>query len=556
MAEKQKGKLFGLPWQPRLSVLLMALFLVFALTSGMVGFLLGRNASRASGELVDTIVLSPGESSLSSAGTLRFLSGRLRHSSGEPLSGAAVQLEGDEKSDTTDAQGKFYFSEVASGSHTLSVLDSGGNTLAGLTLSLDFSGDGVSADLGGQPSFQMPEDARMLEFTLILGEDQTLRVEEESAYFVTGDGQIVDFHGSSLKVKDTSRAVTPAGSLVAAPGYVLLPTEGTAVTPRGEQLEVSPGEEVFSGVVVEEDGSVQLEGGPVLLPEGEVKLPDGETVGGGDKVVVVTDGEAEELPELPEEYTPPVNKPVVSTPGEASSQPEPPEPEREPSQPEPSVSEPEPSEPGPPDAAQEPSEPEPLEEEPSDPVSSEPESYQGVSVIDRETGVSWKQQSVIDLFKNRTDTMDLGTRNGVPIVAPGSKGYYAFRLENPESFDIVYTISLEETSFHLPIRYSVIDDTTNYSHLYRERISGTEKPLRTKEIVIPAGSAQDFRIDWEWMYEDWYMPERDDALDTDAASDLTVRGRTYMLSVLIEAAQVVKEPEISLDGDIRYPGVH
>ncbi len=539
MAEKQKGKLFGLPWQPRLSVLLMALFLVFALTSGMVGFLLGRNASRASGELVDTIVLSPGEFSLSSDRTLRFLSGRLRHSSGEPFSGATVLLGSGEKSDTTDAQGKFYFSDVRSGSHTLSVLDSSGDSLTELTLSLDFSGDAILADLSEQPSFQMSEDARMLEFTLVLGKDQTLRVEEESAYFVTKDGQIVDFHGSSLKVKDTSRAVTPAGSLVAAPGYVLLPAKGTAVTPRGEQLEVSPGEEVFSGVVVEKDGSVQLEEGPVLLPEGEVKLPDGETVGGGDKVIVVTDDEAEELPELPEEYAPPENKPAVGTPGEASSQPEP---DREP--PAPGSSEPVSSE------------AEPSEEVSSGMVSSEPESYQGISVIDRETGASWKQQSLIDLFKNRTDTMDLGTRNGVPLVAPGSKGYYAFRLENPESFDIVYTVSLEETSFHLPIRYSVVDDTTNYSHLYRERISGTEKPLRTKEIVIPAESVQDFRIDWEWMYEDWYMPERDDALDTSAASNLTTAGRTYMLSVLIEAAQVIEEPEVSLDGDIRYPGVH
>lgn len=532
MEEKQKGKLFGQLRQPRLSALFMTLFLAFALTSGMVGFLLGRNASRSSGELVDTIVLSPGDSSLSPAETLRFLSGRLRHSSGEPFSGATVLLGSTGKSDITDEQGKFYFSDVRSGSHTLSVMDSGGSTLTELELSLDFSGAAILADLSGQPFFQMSEDARMLEFTLILGKDQVLKIEEESAYFVTKDGQIVDFSGSSLKVRDATHAVTPAGSLVAAPGYVLLPARGTVVTPRGEQLEVSPGEEVFSGVVVEKDGSVQLEEGPVLLPDGEVKLPDGETIGGGDKVVVVTDGEVEELPRLPEEYAPPENKPAVGTPGEASSQPEPSEPEREPSEPAPS------------------------EEGSSSAVSSEPESYQGISAIDQETGTSWKQQSLIDLFKNRTDTMDLGTRNGIPITAPGSKGYYEFRLENPESFDIVYTVSLEETSFHLPIRYSVVNDTNNYSYLYRERISSTEKPLRTKEIVIPAESVQNFRIDWEWMYEDWYMPERDDALDTGAASNLIIADRTYMVSVLIEAAQVIKEPEVSLDGDIRYPGIH
>lgn len=530
MAEKQKRKLLR---QPRLSALLMALFLVFALTSGMVGFLLGKNAARSSGELLDTIVLSPGDSSLSSGETLRFLSGRLLHSSGEPFMGAVVQLKRTGKSDITDEQGKFYFSDVRSGAHTLTVLNSDREILTELELSLDFSGTAILADLGEQPSFQMSEDARLLEFTLVLSKDQALKVEEESAYFVTKDGQIVDFSGSSLKVKEPSHAVTPAGSLVASSGHVLLPTKGTAVTPWGGHVELSPGEEIVSGVVVEKDGSVQLEGGPVVLPGGEVQLPGGETVGGGDKVVIITDDEAEELPQLPEEYAPPKKEPVSEAPDEASQGSEPPEPEREPSEPEPS------------------------ESESSEPVSSEPEHYQGISVIDQDTGVSWKQQSVIDLFKHRTDSMNLGQKNGLPVTAPGSKGYYEFSLENPEPFDIVYTVSLVETSFHLPIRYSIINVTTNYSYLYRERISSAEQPLGTKEIVIPAESVQHFRIDWEWMYEDWYRPERDDALDTAAAtSDLYTTGRTYMVSVLIEAAQVIKEPEVSLDGDTRYPGIH
>ncbi len=554
MAEKQKKTLFGkLPFlkKPQFSALLMTLFLVFALTSGMVGFLLGRGASRAGGELIDTIVLSPGDSHLS-RDTLRLLSGRLRHSSGEPFAGATVRLGSTGKTDVTDERGKFYFSDVRSGSHALTVLNEEGSVLTELEVSLDFSGDAVSADFSGQPFFQMPEDARMLEFTLVIGQDQALEIDGESAYFVTKDGQIVDFGGSALKLKDSSRAVTPAGSLVTSPGYVVLPVKGTVVTPRGEQAEVPPGLEIIPGVVVEEDGSVKLEEGPVLLPGGEVQLPGGETVGGGDTVVIITDEEAEEVPQLPDEYTPPRKEPVEEVPGGEPSEPEREPPGSEASEPE--LSEPESSE----SEALDPifSEPEVSEPESSEPVSSQPELYQGLSVLDRETGISWKQQSMIDLFKNRTDSMNLGEEGGLQLVAPGSKGYYEFRLENPESFDIAYTVSLVETSFHLPIRYSVVDTANNYGYLYRERIFDAGEPLKTQEIVIPSGKTQNFRIDWEWDYEDWYRPEKDNPLDTQAGSKLSDTERTYMLSVMIEAEQILKEPETSLDGDIRYPGVH
>lgn len=523
MAEKGNGKY---PRHFPLSAMVMVLFVALTLTSGMVGFLLGRNASGSSGELVDTIVLSPGEESLRGQETVRYLSGRLCHSSGDPVSGATVLLVDTENSDVTDSQGKFYFSGVQAGDHRLEVKSSSGDTVTEMELTLDFSGS-VSADFsGGSTSFQMPEDARMLEFTLTMGEDSVLEVEAESAYFVTRDGKIVDFAGSALKVSPPARAVLPEGSLVSAQGDVLLPAKGVVVPAEGSPVPVSPGEEAISGVVVEKDGSVKIEDGSTLSPDGELTLPDGETVTVGDNVILVEDGEAEEVPQLPEEYAPPAKVPV-SPPAQSSSGQSPADaPDREP-------------------------------ESSLPPESSETETWQGLDAIDAETGISWKQRSAIDLFKHRTEAFsDRAPAGGTQVVAPGSKGYYEFRLENPENFDIAYTLCMEEHSFHLPIRYSMINEDTNYSYLYREKISSSDQALQSKQIVIPANSVQHFRIDWEWEYEDWYAQERDNALDLAAGKAGSTKNRTYLVSITLNASQIIKEPEISYDGDFRYPGVH
>ena len=532
MARRQNGKL---PRHFPLSALVTALFAILTLTSGMVGYLLGRNVARPTGELVDTIVLSPGQSSSQEA--VHYLSGRLLFNSGEPFSGATVLLTDTGKSDVTDSRGKFYFSGVRAGSHRLEVKNSAGETVTDMELTLDFSGE-VSAEFGkGYSSFRMTEDARMLEFTITVG-DNDLEVEEDSAYFVTRDGTVVDFGGGSLTVQKPAVAILPNVDVVSPDGQVLLPSKGTVVTPQGEEVDVAPGEEVMPGVTVEEDGSVRIGDDTVVTPDGEITLPDGSTAEVGDDVIVAEDGRVEEVPELPDVFYPP--------------EPLPEQPEQSP------VDSPdEGQDPAGDSSAAGPVVDDPMADDPAEDGAPEPEGDRsGFAVVDTATGKTWKQQSIIDLFKNRIGGSQTRAGQDEP-AAPGSKGYYEFRLENPEEYDISYTITLEEQSFHLPIRYSVLNADTNYSYLYRERITSPEEPLISAELTIPAHSEQRFRIEWDWMYEDWYNVKRDDALDLAAAKS---EDRTYILSVMLNAAEILRtpqaedQPDVSYDGELRYPG--
>lgn len=506
-----------------LSGVLITVLLAFALTSGMVGYLLGRNASRSGGELMDTIVLSPGDSNLRVQEVLHFLSGKLTQTAGKPLAGVTVRLDGTDRSDTTDGQGCFYLSDVRPGEQMLEVLDQNGSLLGSLRLSFDFSArDSVSASTGeASAAFQMPEDTRLLEIALTLDEDNNLTVDSDSACLVMKDGRLVSFENKMLSLEDDCRAVTPGGNLVTSEGYVVFPSKGVTVTPQGSQIKQGEdGAEVAPGVIREEDGSVQVDDEIVVEPDGSVKLPDGEILD-GDAAVVLTPEGVQEVAPLPEAYEPqlPANAPEVvpspeSQPGESAEE----ETDGE------EVSQPEAT-----------PEPEPTP--------------QGLSIIDSGTGVTWQQKSVVDLFKNRygeeRSKLDANGEKEL-LAAPGDSGYYDFRLENPEDFDISYTIAIQETSFHLPIKYSVIDSSDNKSYLNQERTT-VENAVASPEILIPAGTVQNFRIEWVWPYEDSFYMRKYDKMDTAAG----IAGDKYTVSVFIRAEQVRR----GTGDETRYPGI-
>lgn len=566
---------------------LMALFLAFCLSSGMLGFLLGRNAARSAGEVVDTIVLSPGDSSLRTQATLHYLSGRVLTPVGEPVEGATVRLGDGERSDVTDEAGKFYLSDIRPGQQTLEVTGERGELLASREISLDFSAEAaVSADPSGTPaSFTMPENTRMLELTLTVAEDKTLQVHEKEACFVTKQGQVVNFNGEALQVEESSHAVTPTGNLVDSRGYVLMPTKAVMVTPQGGQARVESAEEALPGTVLEPGGTVEIGTVAVLLPSGTIQEPDGETVGGNGKVVLIGEASVQELEKLPEVYVPAPPTEDLHVPEEESR------PEKEESSAASSSSEPAPrpsaeASPtagptaappaalGPEDGFGEAESSSTLEsQEPQNAPSPEetptPEpTADGFQVIDAETQLAWRQQSFIDLFKNRTGLsavkthstshggagnlpgLDGESQEEIPVAAPGDQGYYRFQLKNAEEFEIVYTVTVTEKSFHLPILYSVIDEDSGYHYLHRER-TGDSSPVSSKEIRIKPGTVQNFRIEWEWQYEDWFRPSIDDALDTAAA---TREDRTYLVTVSIDAEQSPYTNAGDYGDDMRYPG--
>lgn len=558
-----------------LRVLLPVVLIAFCLSSGMVGFVLGKSAPRATGELLDTIVLSPGDSSQARRAAPRHvLTGRVLRADGDPCGGVTVRLRDEERSDVTDRQGKFYFTEIGSGSHVLELLDDGGQVLSELEILLDFTQEETpSADVSGTPvSFLMPEETRLLEIPVTMDEtaDNALSVEKESAYFVTRDGQVVNFKGAALPVEEETHAVTAQGNVVDFLGYVLLPSREVVFTPRGEEVTAEVGEEAAPGMALEEDGTVVLEEGASVLPTGEVLLPDGETVGGGDGVVLVTEESAQELEELPEEFVPlraRIRKAAAVSQSESQEEPSEtseisPEPEesQEPvaaaesegpaeeisSAPEPQIQEPEPE----PEMAA--ITPPPIMAAPAQPTPT-PEPQEGLRVTDTYNGEyrTWEQVSTIDLFKNRYFETYTAEEEGVLLAAPGTAGYYVFQLENPEAYEIAYSFTLEEGAVHLPIRYTVMDLSNDSCYLFRERIPEGGK-LTSEEITIPAGTVQEYRIDWSWDYEDWFRPKRDNAIDTAAA---TGKNRTYLLELMLTARQTTPQPAgHTPSGDVKLPG--
>lgn len=458
---------------------------------------------------------------------------------------------GTSRQDETDSQGKFFFTGVQEGEQTLEVCDKQGALLASAPLKLDFSMEKeASAEItvSGGAEFRLPENTRMLDVTFTVEED-TLTIREGASYLVTTNGEIVDFTGGKLAVKKDTFAVTPTGNVVASGGFVLLPSQETVLTPPGGSQTVGAESRPVPGLEVQPDGSAKTEAGVIILPDSGVKPPDGGSVKSEDKVIVVDGDQAEEVEQLPrpgedaggekdtdEPFRDPSSpKPAPSVPGAESSAPAEGENDAELSAPGPGSSgEPEPS----------------VEPEPT--VTPEP-TPRGIAVEDLTTGAEWKQQSMIDLFKSRDSNPELGMEGGIPVIAPGSSGHYNFRLKNNNDFDIVYTIEIQEQSFHLPIGYSVVDAQTNYYYMSMAR-TGEDTGLATSTITLEANSQREYRIEWEWELEDRYRREETNAKDTLAATG-SLEERTYVLSVGINAAQVLpEEPEIPDGENTKYPG--
>ena len=555
-----------------------AVMIAFVATSGFVGYRLGRSATAGAGALVDTIVLSPDQSlAQGRAEITHFLSGRLLETGGDPCGAATVRLLESGKADETDERGKFFFSDVRTGANTLEVVDEQGNLLGKATLTLDFQAGATPAV--EENKLILPRDVRMVEVTLTLDAvQQSVSLDKNASCAVTSDGTVVNFSGQALSLSAGSASVVPGGDVVTGEGYVLLPSKAVAITPWGGRQDLTPagtqqtigqpessaveseappesnaeeapgtessaaestpesgfpekpGSELpgapesetatedvipeIPGVSMDEDGDMILDNGAQIAPDGTVTVPDEEPVGPSDDVVFIPpEGPAETLPELPEVYEPeatPDEAPAPETPPANDGLPETPAADAE--------EEPTPDEPTP--------EPEPTPA---------PEPF----------SVSWTQQSMVDLFKNRTSGQNLGTETvvnkttgqeeEVAVIAPGSSGYYDFNLKNDADFNIRFTLSISELGVHLPILYSVRDLQTNYVYQGGSKVYENGSAISTDYITLPAHSECRYRLGWEWQYEDWLAPWYDNPIDTRAGSG---EDRTYMISVDIHAQQL------------------
>lgn len=561
-----------------LSPLVFCITVAFALTTGLLGYQLGRNGAGGSGALVDTIVLSPEQGNTSG---VHYLAGKVVYSDGSPCIEATVSLG--RITGETDKGGKFLLSQLQGGEHLLTV-EKEGEILAETQVSLDFSGNIPSLEITAEKKAKilLPENTRLLEVELTV-EEGAVNFSEDSLYLIDQEGSILDFDGNVYQKKQEQVLVTSQGNIITEQNGeigIYLPPQSIEIIEE-DIFPVQPGEEIEDGLQVEEDGSVSTEDGTAILPDGGIQPPQQEPVY-PEEPVIVEDGEIQPAPSVPA-VTPSPESSVSASPDEEGgeenaipSQPEtttpiPDEPadsplegendenmgdsseNTSPAVPENPVVSLEPATPLPePEATPSPS-PSPTATPTPMPSQAPIEETGGLQISDGETGISWKQQSSIDLFRRRTSGEELGEKNGIPVIAPGSSGYYDFKLSNQEAFDIDFVIAIEELSFHLPILYSIQDLQTGEYYLYRSKTGNTGKPqddLIAPVVRIPANTENTYRILWEWQYEDWYTAAEDDAIDTQATME---KSPAYLLAVDITAEQVIPPQQDTPDEDTKYP---
>lgn len=539
--EKQAGRFSskGRILSPLLFVVLMA----FSVTTGLLGYQLGKNSGGGTGELLDTIVLSSeGVHEVS-----HFLSGKLSREDGASAKGLEARLQGTQRSCETDDRGGFYFSRVGSGSYILEVLE-GETSLGVIPFSLYFTGGEIRIEQteDGEMIFYLPEDVRLFEIAFVLQEDGTLEILLDECYFVTADGEMTDLEGMTVVTGDGVTAVTPAGN-IAAGDRVILPGPQVVIY-HDEEVPLAAFADEEGEIETGEDGSVTVGGDTTVTPGGDVVTPENPD-GGEEPPVVVDDGEVTTFadaaqPSVPTVFNAPYRRPVAPTPTHAPSPSETP---GESSQPE--------------SSGTESSGIESSGTESSEPVSSEePEATptptpKGMEIYDADSMITWEQLSSIDLFRRKTDNLNLGEENGIPLIAPGSSGYYDFKIKNPDEFDIFFRAKAEELSFHLPILYSVKDLETGEYFLFQSKTgyegANDEGEVSTSTVKLPAGQEIVCRLEWEWQYEDWYVPEKDNALDNAAARRAD---RSYLLALHIFAEQIDPDKVDHPDEGTKYPG--
>ncbi len=537
-----------------LSPFLFLVMMGFSVTTGILGYQLGKNGSGSSGELLDTIVLS----SKGVNEVAHFLSGRLQREGEASPKGLEARLQGTQRSCKTDDRGSFYFSRVGSGSYILEVLE-GENSLGTTPFSLYFTGDEIRIEQteDGEMIFYLPEDVRLFEIAFFLSEDGTLEIQLENCYFVTADGEMTDLEGVSVSTGDGVTAVTPSGN-IAAGDRVILPGPQVVIY-HDEEVPLAAFADEDGEIETGEDGSVTVGGDTTVTPDGDVVPPE-DPDGGEEPPVVVEDGEVTPFadaakPSVPTVFNVPYRRPVAPAPTWAPASTETP---GESSGPEVSGGESSGSTSSGGTSSGEGSSSQPGGEGES---SGMPEvtptptpTPKGMEIWDKESMISWEQQSAIDLFRRRTDGLNLGEEDGKPLIAPGSSGYYDFKLKNPDEFDIYFRVKAEELSFHLPILYSVKNLETGEYYLFQSKTGYEGKAagaISTSNVKLPAGQEMCCRLEWEWQYEDWYVPEKDDAIDTSAAQ---AEDRTYLLALHIFAEQIDPDKVDHPDGDTKYPG--
>lgn len=495
-----------------LPLILLLLVLTF-MTSSIVGFILGRNTAEAPlGQVLDTVLLSPEEEP---SQTVLHLSGRVMYSDSSPAAGHTLELHSDPVRTVSAVNGGFLFPNVTAGDHTISVLNKDGTVAAqrGIRIVGDSAGEGASIERleNGEYLIAVNAELRVLEIDINLDGGE-LYIDTERFSYATRDG-IVTTPGGSVSIRD-GVVVTPGGNLYLPDGTIVFPggsaKDPTYIVQTDDTVLV---DQPFStgGIEVASDGTVTLADGTVIAPGGEIRMPDGTVSTPGDTGVIINnqtvspigDGQREQ----PDVSVTPAAVTPRPTPGAQREETAVTTPWQNP-EPEVTVM----PTPGAADSG---------DDDNGNKDTNEDQGELHIFAENRKgTFTAWEQQRVIDLFYNReTDRQQ--------TIAPGSSGYYLFRLENSrdEKLNVTLGISRRAGSSYLPLRFTLRPSGQKKGGASGALESNDKLKLET---AIAGNTSTVYRLDWEWPFEG-----RDEA-DTSAGG----QGGTYTLQLTIHAEEV------------------
>lgn len=494
-------------------VLILLLFLFTLMTSSLVGYILGSNAGPSSmGQLIDTILLTP-ESTDNR--TVIHLSGIVAYTDGTPAAGRRLELHSDPITTVSDSKGGFLFPNVPQGEHTISILTDEGEVQVQRKINIQYDSrkeKDVSIQLteNGAYAIELSIDVRVLEVVIEL-DQESMRIDSENFTFSTRDGDVVTPTGSA-NVRD-GVIVTPGGNVHLPDGNVVFPggkTDDTAYIILTDDTVIEKQPMESGDIKVDADGTVSLPDGTVIEPGGKIIKPDGTAEIPGESGVVVGDGIVSPIgggiskqPETESEAGSDTSAPSseeVGRPGASDRFPEIPEsPEEqenptEPTFPADQVMPSKPSGSGNSSGSDLDSTKPEKPEEPTQPDG-------GVLDVSGQTTdgsyAQWTQNCTIDLFFSRTDTGGEQSK-----IAPGSSGYYLFRLQNTRRTPLNVTVTMSEgDGLHLPLSFTLTPMDNAGNKQTKRSVSGTLQSNGTDlslNTEISAESSELYRLDWIW----------------------------------------------------------
>lgn len=548
-------------------ILLLLLFVFMMITTGMVGFILGRSSRFSdglNGKAIDTIHIAEPEDKVKI-----HLAGKILYSDGTPYVNGNVQLHSEPKQTATDEKGAFIFKNADVGSHTLSIIDDKGTVLAERKLNINPQETAEDAKIklldSDEYEVAIAVNIKYLEVQVEINkEDGKLYINPDKVTYLTEDGIVVSPTGKA-DIKN-GVVVTPVGNVITTDGTIICGSgendNRKVIIPSGDLKEKDDGSIVTAdGTQVRPDGTV-VNNNTVIDTEGVSVTEDGKVKqpGDGGYQIVKQKEDVKQVP-LGKDTESLINNignqnpdTTVQPEGNISENNNPDTNPRKPASPEDNTSDHTPgtgtSENGSPgtnvpdDNASGINPPEtqtpgtdtpgtntpgtntpgtntPGTDIPNDPTDNGLTAEKGTSA---DKMALWEQNTTIDLFYNRT----AGTEDK-NLIAPGSKGYYLFRLSNDNHFPISFHLGISENDLHLPLEFAIADGKG--SLLTSWAAANGNKEISTEKLDLEKRGRQLYQIKWRWPYENG---EAQDKQDTRAAES---EDRTYTVNLVIRAEQ-------------------